>query len=280
MNSSKEKGDMDCILTHKKPNEFLVRSLSGFFAMLIAVATILQGSPYLEILGSLLLVGLMKEWLRLNSCSLFHPFSIFIIGFTILTFYQPSLTTISIGASVVGSCFFLLSTLMNKQKIFPTFILIIGSLYICSAVLVLLYLFNQGLSQRLLFIWVLGIIWFTDSGAYFIGKCIGGPKLAPRISPKKTWSGFIGGTIVSVIASVLLAPYFSIHDTLKMNIALYVFILSISAHFGDLLESVVKRYFGVKDAGSLIPGHGGLLDRLDSLLSVSLAIGLIAWLTQ
>lgn len=271
---------MDCILTHKKPNEFLVRSLSGFFAMLIAVATILQGSPYLEILGSLLLIGLMKEWLRLNSFSLFHPFSVSIIGFTILTFYQPSLATISIGASVIASCFYILSTFMNKQKIFPAFILTIGSIYICSAVLILLQLFNQNLSQRLLFIWVLGIIWLTDSGAYFIGKCIGGPKLSPRISPKKTWSGFIGGTIVSVSASVFLARHFSIHETLKMNIALYVFILSIAAHLGDLLESIVKRYFGVKDAGSLIPGHGGLLDRLDSLLSVSLAIGLIAWLTQ
>ena len=280
MNSSKEKGDMDCTLTHKKPNEFLVRSLSGFFAILIAVAAILQGSPCLEILGSLLLIGLMKEWLRLNSCSLFHPFSILVIGLTILTFYQQNLTTIAIGASVVGSCFFLLSTLLNKQKFFPTFIMIIGSLYICSAILILLHFFNQNLSQRLFFIWILGIIWFTDSGAYFIGKCIGGPKLAPKISPKKTWSGFIGGTLVSIIASILLAPYFSIHETLKMNIAIYVFILSIAAHFGDLLESVIKRYFGVKDAGTLIPGHGGLLDRLDSLLSVSLVVGLIAWLTQ
>lgn len=126
------------------------------------------------------------------------------------------------------------------------------------------------------------IVWLTDTGAFLVGRLLGGPKLAPRLSPGKTWSGFFGGTL---LASGLctLATTFSPYPLFPVigpatpwfvTFALTA-ILSVAAHAGDLLESAVKRHLGVKDMGTLIPGHGGLADRFDSLLLVSLIAFLI-----
>ena len=116
-------------------------------------------------------------------------------------------------------------------------------------------------------------VWSTDIGAYFAGRRFGGPKFAPRISPKKTWSGVVGGLVAGVAAALLLLvvagyPVRSWH-------ALVALLLGCAVVFGDLFESFIKRRFGVKDAGSLIPGHGGFMDRLDGyVFAVLLAAGI------
>lgn len=117
---------------------------------------------------------------------------------------------------------------------------------------------------RELVFWLVGAVWLTDTGAYLSGKTIGGPKMAPRISPNKTWAGLAGGAVAAVVWSAgwlawldgaALAPY-----------ALAAVFLAILAQAGDLSVSVAKRRFGVKDSSNLIPGHGGVLDRLDGML--------------
>jgi phosphatidate cytidylyltransferase len=107
------------------------------------------------------------------------------------------------------------------------------------------------------------VVWLTDSGAFVAGRLIGGPKLAPRTSPKKTWSGAIGGLALGTGAGVAAAAALG----LKVDPALVVVLaaLSLAALVGDLIESVIKRRFGAKDSGHLIPGHGGLMDRVDGL---------------
>jgi phosphatidate cytidylyltransferase len=107
------------------------------------------------------------------------------------------------------------------------------------------------------------LIWIYDSGAYLVGISIGKHRLFERISPKKSWEGAIGGTIVAIAASVLIA-HFIPEIRLKHWIALTL-LLVVSSTFGDLTESMFKRYFGIKDSGTLLPGHGGILDRFDSL---------------
>lgn len=127
-------------------------------------------------------------------------------------------------------------------------------------------------SGRALTIWLIFAVWMTDTGAYFFGKSIGGPRLAPRISPKKTWAGLIGGALCSAIWSV-----FWLGDQLGTSAfpALAIGVLtSVLAQIGDLSVSVVKRRFGVKDASALIPGHGGVLDRLDGMLLTAPACAL------
>lgn len=116
-------------------------------------------------------------------------------------------------------------------------------------------------------IYSLFIIWATDSGAYFIGRAIGKRKLWPEISPNKTVEGFIGGIVCAVIVSVLFTAFGYIEWSI-IAIALTTIVLSVFGQIGDLVESALKRYYGVKDSGKLLPGHGGILDRFDSLLFV------------
>jgi phosphatidate cytidylyltransferase len=123
-------------------------------------------------------------------------------------------------------------------------------------------------------IFIFAVVWATDILAYFAGRAIGGPKLAPRISPGKTWSGAIGGTVCGVIAGVaVFMSYFSLND---VRIPLLALALSISSQIGDLFESYIKRRFGVKDSSKLIPGHGGVMDRVDGLVFACFAALLIA----
>jgi phosphatidate cytidylyltransferase len=121
-------------------------------------------------------------------------------------------------------------------------------------------------------------VWATDILAYFVGRAIGGPLLWPRLSPNKTWAGALGGLVGGVAATVAVAyasggPRAAVAGTLAL-------ILSIAAQAGDLLESAVKRRFGVKDTSNLIPGHGGMMDRLDGFLVAAVAAVLIGILRQ
>lgn len=111
------------------------------------------------------------------------------------------------------------------------------------------------------------IVWITDSGAYMIGRKIGKNKLAPKISPNKTWEGSIGGTIAAVIILAVYCYFFPVGDG-WLTMIFVTLILSILGQFGDLIESSLKRYYGVKDSGKILPGHGGILDRFDSMLVV------------
>lgn len=117
------------------------------------------------------------------------------------------------------------------------------------------------------------IVWGTDIGGYFAGRAIGGPKLAAAISPKKTWSGAIGGTVAGVVAAIAVAAMFSIRNLAMLGIV--AFVLSVVSQGGDLFESWLKRRFDAKDASGLIPGHGGVMDRLDGFIFASVAAALI-----
>ncbi|GAB6053492.1 phosphatidate cytidylyltransferase [Magnetospira thiophila] len=123
------------------------------------------------------------------------------------------------------------------------------------------------------FIWLLGVVWATDTGAYAAGRLIGGPKLAPRISPKKTWAGLLGGMACAMAVGA------GIDFWLERPSGSWMFWVSgglaVIAQMGDLFESWVKRRFNVKDSGGMIPGHGGLLDRMDGLLAAGLALALL-----
>jgi phosphatidate cytidylyltransferase len=107
------------------------------------------------------------------------------------------------------------------------------------------------------------VVWGTDTGAFFAGRLIGGPRLWPRVSPKKTWAGAVGGLAFGVAAGALVAGAFGLRPGGMLIVVIAA--LSVASQAGDLFESSVKRRFGAKDSGSLIPGHGGLMDRVDGL---------------
>jgi phosphatidate cytidylyltransferase len=128
-------------------------------------------------------------------------------------------------------------------------------------------------------IWMFAVVWGTDVAAYFTGRRFGGPKLWPAVSPGKTWSGFFGGLVAGTLAGALtgiVARLFGLDLPFDlMSLAALSAFASIVGQLGDLGESALKRHFHVKDSGNLIPGHGGVMDRLDAFAAVSLLVGII-----
>ncbi len=114
---------------------------------------------------------------------------------------------------------------------------------------------------------VLILVWVTDSGAYFCGRFLGKHKLWPHISPKKTIEGSLGGIVFAVIIGSIYAIFFPVFSTYMITL-LFILIVSIAGQLGDLVESALKRHYSVKDSGQVLPGHGGILDRFDSLIFV------------
>lgn len=168
---------------------------------------------------------------------------------------------------VVGAAFFLAAVTRNVQ-------LAGGALYVGLPVLSLLLLREHDHGLLLTF-WAMALVWACDSGAYFAGRFIGGPKLAPAISPSKTWSGLIGGICTALLSALVLRALFG----LPIELVIATPVLAIVSQLGDLFESSLKRRAGLKDSGTILPGHGGFMDRLDGLVPVAPAAALIVLLT-
>jgi len=151
----------------------------------------------------------------------------------------------------------------------------LGSAYIGSAAIALLALRAlepHGLATA---VWLVLVVAATDIGGYFAGRLIGGPKLWPRVSPKKTWAGLGGGAVLAVLAGALVS--LAVPESRLLPVCAVSAVTAVVSQGGDLAESAVKRHFGVKDSGRLIPGHGGALDRFDGLMAAALAAGLLTW---
>jgi phosphatidate cytidylyltransferase len=155
-----------------------------------------------------------------------------------------------------------------------TFLSSLGLLLILTAAAAFAWLRADPTAGRANALFLLAIVWTTDISAYLVGRAAKGPKLAPRISPAKTWSGAAGGLAAAICTGLIATASTA---TSLAHAAAIAAALSITAQVGDLAESAVKRRLGVKDSSRLIPGHGGALDRLDSTLAVSLAAALLAF---
>ena len=151
---------------------------------------------------------------------------------------------------------------------------IAGFLYAALAALALLWIrerADQADGLRLV-LWVFIVVWSVDIGAYFSGRAIGGPKLAPSISPGKTWAGFYGGVAAATLLGGAWVLYTGLHPVLLLLAPLF----AAAAQGGDLFESWMKRRAGVKDSGRWLPGHGGVFDRVDGLLPVAILTAVAA----
>ncbi len=153
-----------------------------------------------------------------------------------------------------------------------------GVIYIGVPALSLIWLREFPTTGRSLLLWLLLVVWATDILAYFAGKLIGGPRLAPRISPGKTWAGLAGGVIAAAAVAAIAGSMMFAPQSIKWFAVLGA-LLAIVAQLGDLLESGLKRRRGIKDSGGLIPGHGGLMDRIDGLVTGAPFFAIIAFLS-
>lgn len=184
--------------------------------------------------------------------------------------------------AVVGAVTFyefarLILKISNKVLVRAT-ALMAGAIYIGAATFSLVAVD----SERVL-LFIIGVVVSIDTGAYFLGRTLGGPKIAPSISPSKTWAGLLGGTIGATIATAAfyiipsashgIAIGFSISDILAFVLAGIIF--AVLAQSGDFFESWLKRRAGVKDSSNLIPGHGGVFDRVDGMMPIAILFGAI-----
>ena len=149
-----------------------------------------------------------------------------------------------------------------------------GIVYAGLTVISLAEIRDDDLRGFVLMLFVFATVWATDILAYFVGRAIGGPKLAPRISPGKTWSGAIGGALAAVIIGPVVVWCF--FPNIGLRVVLVALVLSVCSQCGDLFESFIKRRFKVKDSSRLIPGHGGVMDRADGLVFACFAGFLLA----
>ena len=180
-------------------------------------------------------------------------------------------TTLSVIAIALLS--FVSWFLLRKDAL--SFWRLVGVAYIGLPILALSILRDDVQFGFIAVVWCMVIVWSADVMAYFFGRIIGGPKLAPRISPKKTWAGMLGAIVGAVLASILVSHFAHLAFWPLAGLAGAFAILE---QGGDIFESAFKRKFGVKDSGSLIPGHGGVLDRIDGLIAVVLAAASVGYI--
>lgn len=151
-----------------------------------------------------------------------------------------------------------------------------GLIVLVPAWVALASLYESSAEGRLRVLFLLALVWAADIGAFFAGRAFGRLKLAPRVSPSKTWEGVLGGLALSAVVAALGAGWFGFPRLAFLSLCLAVVLLSI---VGDLTESMFKRYAGLKDSGSVFPGHGGVLDRIDSVTAAAPAFLLgLRWL--
>ncbi len=240
-----------------------------FLALWIDVATQL---PVVETALLLILVFALYEIYR--ACGFIKKWFLTAIGFLfgILIFLSPQIiidpTCLIIFTIIV---MFVIAVTYHKRVSFSDIcMLFFTTLYISFGVMFIKRIYSGEFGMQLVFVALISAL-LTDTGAYFSGYFFGKHKLIPEISPKKTVEGAVGGVIIAVLSLLVYAwilSFFEVETNL-INIAITGFVSSIAAQFGDLSASMIKREYNIKDYGDIMPGHGGVLDRIDSLLFVA-----------
>lgn len=248
---------------------FLLRTISSIILITLALLLNNLGGYFFLFSIILLLFIVLKEYyqlfvIKVVSFKYFINFFLILISLLIIffKFYLLILFLLLLGL--------LITIILEKKKwIAAAFTYI----YLGIPLYILLYLNNSATDGKIIITWLFVIVWSSDISAYIFGKLIKGPKLVPKLSPNKTWFGFFASLIFSVIASISFVSYYNIFSFKK---ALYFgAIVGLFCASGDLFESWLKRYNSKKDTSNLIPGHGGLLDRLDGFLFAIVAIYLL-----
>lgn len=209
-----------------------------------------------------------------------------LIPVAVLAVYLGGAVFYAVVAAAFGICVYEWSQMCIRNGR-PSWVMFIpGFVYIALACIAIV-LMRARPDGLFLVLYVFSAVWASDIGAYIAGRLIGGPKMAPSVSPNKTWSGLTGGCIASAMA-VTAVCYFWPESEVSARIAalplwahaLFGITLGVVGQLGDLLESHFKRLAGVKDSGNLIPGHGGLLDRVDALMMVATVSAACLWLLE
>ena len=266
-------------------NETLKRSISGAIYVILLIASILFSTESFFILFGVFLLIATVEFCNLLDLNKIIPF--ILASGTYILFYQITIATTGLlyllrfnktfDMIVLASTLFVFLKCLHflfdstsvKIDSFSKYTYLIGYIILPFIIMTKIPFGINGYNPKIL-ISIFILIWTNDSFAYIVGKSIGRTKLFERISPKKTIEGFIGGLVFSVIASYLISKYYIEIAEGKVFIWIIIaIIVGVFGTIGDLIESKFKRFAGVKDSGKIMPGHGGVLDRLDSVIFVA-----------
>lgn len=241
------------------------------------LAAIYFGSPYMEIF--IVAAGgiVTWEWARLCGGGRLDGHGGIAMAAVVAALVAGGLERFGVAAAIAGLGALGVAGLLAPRRHPATAWLPGGIIYIVAAGLCLLYLRDRPSDGWQIIFWLLAVVWATDTGGFVVGRTLGGPKLAPTVSPNKTWSGLAGAMVAAAVVGAVVGSLWPGRNALMLALASLG--LALVAQAGDLLESRLKRRFGAKDSSQLIPGHGGLLDRVDGVLSVGLVAGLIYWWT-
>ncbi|HTN95919.1 MAG TPA: phosphatidate cytidylyltransferase, partial [Nordella sp.] len=246
-----------------------IRTLSSAVLIPAVLVDVWLGDAWFHLLVALLAVMMAHEWTNIvheRSSSQFalHAAAALCGAFLPLSHgWETSLAVISV-IWVLS-----LALAMARHRRLNLWVMS-GVAYVGLPAMAFVILRGENQSGMLAIMWLFAVVWAADICAYFAGRIIGGPKLAPRISPKKTWAGLVGAIAGGAAAGAAVAYGAGLADLVFLG--LLGGALAIVEQLGDLFESALKRHYGVKDSGRLIPGHGGVLDRVDGLVAASLVL--------
>lgn len=254
------------------------RLVSAVAVAVPAFAAIHFGFPYFDLLVAAAGAAMAWEWVSLCRQGRFDP----VAGGPLLL---GTLVVVGLGAmgerlgALIAVAFtaFLSYGMALIDRRGNAALIGLGAVYVALPCIAISWLRYEPDNGREIVLWVVATVAATDIGAYIVGRAIGGPRLAPRISPKKTWAGLIGGIACAAMMGAAAAVFLDMPQIARLGGISAA--LAVVAQGGDLLESAAKRHFGVKDMSSLIPGHGGVFDRVDGLIAAVVAVWVVdlAW---
>lgn len=247
------------------------RTITAVIALLLFLPIVILGSWPLLILVYLMAITGLYEILKMNRIHIFSlPGILSLIALCMVLIpqesYSPTIADFQLEIIVALALIMLSTTVVSKNR----FNFVDMSFCVMAVAYIgigFMYFFETRESGLIYILYALLIVWLTDTGAYLFGKSFGRRKLWPQISPNKTIEGSLGGTLISVIIPVVFVMTGLMDGSLWLLIP-FTIVLSIFGQMGDLVESALKRHFDVKDSGTFLPGHGGILDRFDSFIFV------------
>ena len=268
-------------LTRARPGQLRQRVVSALALLPIPIAAVWFGWPWLQLVTAAAAAVMAWEWGRLcdragSTAVTAVLVRIVLVGAVIAPVATAALANAGLAVAIsllgAGVVYGMACGAADLEPLWAA----LGTLWVALPCVAFLWLAGEKVGGRATLLWVLAAVWATDIGAYAFGYIFGGPLLAPRWSPGKTWAGLAGGMLCAALSGTATARILGISPAVSLTLLSAG--LAVVEQFGDLAESMAKRRFGVKDSGGLIPGHGGLLDRLDGLLAVVPTVALLTWI--
>ena len=242
-----------------KLRSFLVRVATSLVLIPVVIACVIFGYPTLFLLALLGAALLSWEWANMmpNSRPTFYALTYFFAAVSAIML-KPWLVPAFVIAVALTVAF------CNSKGEAHRKFLLLGIPYIAIGIGSIVALYTMY--GPYIVLWFMFLVWGVDIGGYLVGSTVKGPKLAPKISPNKTWSGLLGGVLLAVAVSYGVMLIFKVSSDVTKYYLVMAAILAVIAQIGDLIESFIKRRLNIKDSSNLIPGHGGIFDRIDGLI--------------